>query len=364
MVDTLLVDLGERSYPIHIGYGLLREPGWLRPAIAGHQVLILSNAVVAPLYLHRVRAALAGLDVDELVLPDGEGQKSFETLSRIMDFLLEHGHNRTTTLVALGGGVIGDLCGFAAAIYQRGVDFVQLPTTLLAQVDSSVGGKTAINHALGKNMIGAFHQPRAVLADLETLDSLPAREYAAGLAEVVKYGMIADATFFDWLEARSDALLARDPECLAWVVRRSCEIKAEVVAADEREGGRRAILNFGHSFGHALETLCGYGKLLHGEAVAIGMLMATALSVRQGLIDATVHERLHELLAALGLPLESPEGVDPQAMRAAMGRDKKVHNARLRLVLATGPGQVVVTDAVDEAALQATLAGEGRAARG
>jgi len=356
VVDTLQVDLGERSYSIYIGSGLLREPARLRPILRGHQALILTNEVVAPLYLDRMRAALAGLEVDELVLPDGEGQKCFGTLSRIMDHLLEHGHNRSTTLIALGGGVVGDLCGFAAAIYQRGVDFVQIPTTLLAQVDSSVGGKTAINHALGKNMIGAFHQPRAVLADLETLDTLPAREFAAGLAEVVKYGMIADAAFLHWLEARADALLARDPASLAHAVRRSCEIKAEVVADDERESGRRAVLNFGHTFGHALETLCGYGTLLHGEAVAIGMVMAASLSVRQGLIDAALQKRLEGLLARLGLPTAPPESVDPEAMRAAMARDKKVHNARLRLVLATGPGAVKVTDAVDEEALQAVLA--------
>lgn len=354
------VALGERSYPIHLGYGLLRQPELLRGCVRGRQVAIISNDVVAPLYLQPVRDALeADHQVDVFLMADGEQHKNLDTYARLMDFLLEHRHNRTTTLLALGGGVVGDLTGFAAATFQRGVDFVQIPTTLLAQVDSSVGGKTAVNHPRGKNMIGAFYQPRCVIADAAVLETLPDREYRAGLAEVLKYGVIRDADFFARLEDGADALRERRAGALVDVVRRSCEIKADVVAADERESGIRAILNFGHTFGHAIETLTGYRRFLHGEAVAIGMVMAADLSWRQGLLPGEDARRIRAALAALGLPV-TPPLLAAEAMLAAMGMDKKVLDGRLRLVLATALGSAVVTEDVDPAALSRTLtAGEG-----
>ncbi|MEQ8857094.1 MAG: 3-dehydroquinate synthase [Pseudomonadales bacterium] len=354
------VELGERSYPIHIGQGLLGHGELLREHIRGGQVAVVSNDVVAPLYLRALQDALGdGYTVDVFLMADGERYKTLESYGRLMDFLLEHRHNRSTTLIALGGGVVGDLTGFAAATFQRGVDFIQVPTTLLAQVDSSVGGKTAVNHPRGKNMIGAFHQPRCVLADTSVFATLPDREYRAGLAEVVKYGVIRDAEFFTWLESAAAALKRRDPDALAHAVRRSCEIKAAVVAADEREGGLRAILNFGHTFGHAIETLTGYDKLLHGEAVAVGMVMAADLSARQGMLIAPDARRVKALLAALDLPVTPPQ-LAAADMCSAMGMDKKVLDGRLRLVLAEALGRVVVTEAIDQAALEATLAAGGR----
>jgi len=353
---TVRVELGERAYPIHIGSGVLDRGDLLRGHIGGNQVAVVSNDVVAPLYLQQLRRALGDAhQVDVFLMPDGEQHKNLESYARLMDFLLEHRHNRSTTLVALGGGVVGDLTGFAAATFQRGVSFLQVPTTLLAQVDSSVGGKTAINHPRGKNMIGAFHQPRCVLADTSVFDTLPDREYRAGLAEVVKYGVIRDSGFFDWLEAHAEHLVRRDAAVLGQAVGRSCEVKAEVVAADEREGGLRAILNFGHTFGHAIETLTGYNKLLHGEAVAVGMVMAADLSVRQGLLDAPAASRLKQLLRALSLPV-TPPSLAPPSMRTAMGLDKKVVDGRLRLVLAETIGSVVVTENVDDRLLGETLA--------
>ncbi len=367
MTDAVLhrvqVELGDRSYPILIGHGLLRRGELLRAHIRGSQVAVVSNDVVAPLYLDTLRDALGdAYSVDVFLMPDGERHKTLECYGLLMDFLLEHRHNRTTTLIALGGGVVGDLTGFAAATFQRGVDFIQVPTTLLAQVDSSVGGKTAVNHPRGKNMIGAFYQPRCVLADTSLFETLPEREFRAGMAEVVKYGVISDAAFFDWLESSAAALNARDPEALAQAVRRSCEIKAAVVAADEREGGLRAILNYGHTFGHAIETLTGYGELLHGEAVAIGMVMAADLSVRQGMIPLPVARRIRALLAGLGLPVVPPP-LSAESMRSAMGMDKKVRNGRLRLVLVTALGHVVVTEDIDEDALVATLEAGAQAVR-
>jgi 3-dehydroquinate synthase len=357
--DEVQVQLGERSYPIYIGRGLLGQPGLLHRHIRGRQVAVISNEVVAPLYLAAVRAMLApDLDVDEFLLRDGEQHKNLQSYAEIMDFLLTRRHSRTTTLIALGGGVVGDITGFVAATYQRGVDFIQIPTTLLAQVDSSVGGKTAVNHPRGKNMIGAFYQPRCVVADTSTFDTLPDREYRAGLAEVLKYGVIRDAPFFDWLADHAGDLGARRPAALAHAVRRSCEIKAEVVSADEREAGLRAILNFGHTFGHALETLTGYQELLHGEAVAIGMVMAADLSARQGLLPGQQARRIKAVLRAMALPVEPPD-VASSAMIEAMGLDKKVQDGRLRLVLAEGLGKTVVTDRIDAGALQETLkAGE------
>lgn len=362
--QTIEVALGERSYPIHIGHGLLRDGGLLAGCVRAGQVTVVSNEVVAPLYLDALRQALGERpQVDVFLLPDGERFKSLESYGRLMDFLLEHRHNRTTTLIALGGGVVGDLTGFVAATFQRGVDFVQIPTTLLAQVDSSVGGKTGVNHPRGKNMVGAFHQPRGVIADLATFDTLPEREYRAGLAEVVKYGVIRDAGFFDWLAGDCQGLLARAPAVLLRAVRRSCEIKAEVVAADERESGLRAILNFGHTFGHALETLTGYDTLLHGEAVAIGMVMAADLSARLGLLDWSDAARIRALLAGLGLPV-APLPLAAQDMLEVMGLDKKVVDGKLRFVLARGLGSVVVSAGVDAAALRATLGAGGRLCHG
>ena len=355
MTAVLSVDLGDRSYPIHVGAGLLHAAGSLTPFIVGQRVCVVTNETIAPLYLDAVVKLLDGYKVDACVLPDGEAHKTLATYARVIDHLIAHRHDRSTTLVALGGGVIGDITGFAAATYQRGVALIQIPTTLLAQVDSSVGGKTAVNHPQGKNMIGAFYQPRLVLADLDTLRTLPSREYLAGIAEVIKYGVVRDAAFFAWLEGRVDALLRRDPGVLDGAVLRSCALKAEVVAADEREDGLRAILNFGHTFGHAIETLTRY-EYLHGEAVAIGMVMASDLSVRLGILDRAQGRRIKALLGAVGLPVTPPGTITPETMRAAMGLDKKVVDGRMRLVLARALGDGFVTDRFDTKALEATLA--------
>jgi 3-dehydroquinate synthase len=354
-MKTLQVELGERSYPIYIGSGLLRRAELYAPHIAGRQVLVVSNETVAPLYLESVRDALSAFDLRTLILPDGEAHKTLATTERIFDTLLEHRYNRGCTLLALGGGVIGDITGFAAACYQRGVAFIQVPTTLLAQVDSSVGGKTGVNHPLGKNMIGAFHQPRCVLADTDTLRTLPERELAAGIAEVVKYGLIRDPAFFAWLEAHMDALRARDPEALAFAIERSCRDKAEVVAADERESGLRALLNLGHTFGHAIENGLGYGEWLHGEAVAAGMAMAADLSVRQGWLQAADVRRIETLLARAGLPTRAPDEIAPVRMAELMAVDKKALDGGLRLVLLEGIGRAVVTGRYDPACLRETL---------
>jgi len=353
---TLDVDLGERSYPIHIGAGLLRQPELWRPHIRGHQALVVTSSVVAPLYLDTVMAGLEGLQADSVVLPDGEAHKTLEQLSTLFDHLLERRHNRTTTLLALGGGVVGDMTGFAAAAYQRGVAFIQLPTTLLAQVDSSVGGKTAVNHALGKNMIGAFHQPRCVVADTDTLSTLPPREFAAGLAEVIKYGLIGDAAFYDWIEAHCKALSDQRPEVVAEAIERSCHNKAIVVASDEREAGRRAVLNLGHTFGHAIETDTGYGEWLHGEAVATGMLMALDLSARMGWLAAAEVARLRRLLEAFGLPVRAPEHMTAERFLERMALDKKVVDGQLRLVLLQGIGEAVLTTEAPLDLVRATIA--------
>lgn len=345
-MKQLQVSLGERSYPIFIGRNLLDNPDvdWAS-YVRGNQACVVSNDRVAPLYMAAAKQALAGKRLSEVVLPDGEAHKSLAVAATVFDRLLEENHNRSTTLVALGGGVVGDMCGFAAACYQRGVAFVQLPTTLLAMVDSSVGGKTGVNHPLGKNMIGAFHQPVCVVADLSLLDSLPGREYAAGVAEIIKYGLICDAPFFAWLEANIAALMARDGEVLAEAVYRSCVNKAKVVAEDEREGGRRAILNLGHTFGHAIETAEGYGNWLHGEAVAAGMSLAMALSVEMGDLSVEVLRRGNQLLQRAGLPVKPPSAMTVEQFLQLMGRDKKVVDGRLRLVLLKGLGQAVVSEA-------------------
>jgi 3-dehydroquinate synthase len=353
-MHTLHVDLGERGYPIYIGRGLLEDDALLAQHVRGSQVVLVSNDTVAPLYLDRVRSALGerGL-VTEVVLPDGEQFKTLETLAMIFDRVMADRHNRTTTFVAVGGGVVGDITGFAAACYQRGVDFVQVPTTLLAQVDSSVGGKTAVNHPLGKNMIGAFHQPRAVLIDTNTLHTLPARELAAGLAEVVKYGLICDEPFYRWLQEQLPRLVAREEAALAEAIERSCANKARVVAADEREGGLRAILNLGHTFGHAIETAQGYGAWLHGEAVAAGMVLAAELSARRGWIARDEVDGLRRLLADLHLPVEPPGDMTAAAFLDLMGRDKKVVDGRLRLVLLAAIGEACIVDDATRAEVEA-----------
>ncbi|WP_299597501.1 3-dehydroquinate synthase [uncultured Microbulbifer sp.] len=343
-MHSLHVDLGDRSYPILIGSGLLKDPGYFEESVRGKQVLVVTNETIAPLYLEMVLAALNGFaKVDTVLLPDGEAFKTLDTVNRVFDTLLEKRHDRSTTIIALGGGVIGDMSGFAAACYQRGVDFVQVPTTLLSQVDSSVGGKTGVNHPLGKNMIGAFYQPQLVLIDIDTLTTLPDRELSAGIAEVIKYGMICDAPFFEWLESNMDALLARDPEALAYAIQRSCADKAAVVAEDERESGRRAILNFGHTFGHAIEAVQGYGNWLHGEAVAAGMVMAAELSKLRGWISAQDVDRLRALLSKAELPQQSPADMAVDDYLQAMSVDKKVQDGKLRLVLlhALGSAQIV-----------------------
>ncbi len=349
-MQTLNVDLGDRSYPIVIGRGLLDGAFNLAEYVGGTDCLIVSNSTVAPLYLDSLRADLGGKSIASISLGDGEEFKTVESVEAILDKLVDTGANRDTTVIALGGGVVGDITGFAAACYMRGVSFVQVPTTLLAQVDSSVGGKTGVNHPKGKNLIGAFHQPRIVLIDTATLDTLPDRELKAGLAEVIKHGAIADADFFDWLESHMDALLARDPEALAHAIRRSCEIKAEVVAEDEREAGRRAILNFGHTFGHAIEHCQGYGEWLHGEAVAAGMVMAAGLSS----IDTAEVERLQALVKFAGLPTEPPKA-GAERMLDAMGLDKKVIGKKLRFILLRELGDAYVTSDYDERKLEKIL---------
>ena len=347
-VETVHIHLGDRSYPILIGAGLLSAPSTWADLPKGSSALIVTNTTVAPLYAAAVQAALAPhfAQVHVLALPDGEAHKGWEALNQIFDLLLAQACDRRTVLVALGGGVVGDMTGFAAACYMRGVPFVQVPTTLLAQVDSSVGGKTAINHPLGKNMIGAFYQPERVICDLHTLQSLPGRELSAGLAEVIKYGPIADMAFLDWIEAHLGDLLARDPAALAWAVQRSCQIKADVVGQDEREGGLRAILNFGHTFGHAIEAGLGFGEWLHGEAVGCGMVMAAHLSERLGLVDAAFVQRLTHVIDRAGLPTVGPAlGVDTYMHH--MRVDKKAQAGDIRFVLINGPGHAVVRGAPD-----------------
>jgi 3-dehydroquinate synthase len=356
--QTLAVSLGERSYPIHIGAGLLDQGALFAQYIANRRAVIVTNGVVAPLYAARLEGALASAGVSSMriEIPDGEQHKNWATLDAVFAQLLQARIDRRTTLVALGGGVVGDLAGFAAATYQRGAPFLQVPTTLLAQVDSSVGGKTAINHALGKNMIGAFHQPRAVIADLATLDSLPRRELASGLAEVVKHGAIHDAAFFSWIEENAEALAERRHDALAHAVRRSCEIKAAVVAEDERENGARALLNFGHTFGHAIESGQGYGAWLHGEAVAAGMVLAARLSSQVLGLPAADVARLQALLARLGLPV-APPPMPVSRWLEFMGRDKKNDGGAIALILLERLGRARIEKNAPQAAIEALLAG-------
>ncbi|OUS12386.1 3-dehydroquinate synthase [Gammaproteobacteria bacterium 53_120_T64] len=353
-MNVLNVDLGERSYPIFIGCSLSQSTSVLAPYIKGGQVLLVSNETIAPLYMEVLKSIINVPVLNTLVLPDGEQYKTLETLNAVFDALLMHRHDRSTTLIALGGGVIGDMTGFAAACYQRGVNFVQIPTTLLAQVDSSVGGKTAVNHPSGKNMIGAFHQPQCVLIDIETLQSLPDREYRAGLAEVIKYGLITDLAFFVWLEEHMALLLARDEDALLYAIERSCYLKAHVVSEDERESGLRAILNLGHTFGHAIETHEGYGEWLHGEAVAAGMCMAADLSQRLAWISKPDQARVVALFVEAGLPTASPD-ITPEQFLALMAIDKKALGGEVRLVLLERLGKAVVTADYGAANLMATL---------
>lgn len=340
---TLRVDLGERGYPIYIGQDLLAQD-LIRQHVRSQQVLVVSNKVIADLYLEPVLKGLEGLQCDVLLLDEGEQHKNLTTLNLIFDELLARGHNRTTTLVALGGGVVGDMVGFAAACYQRGVDFIQVPTTLLSQVDSSVGGKTAVNHALGKNMIGAFYQPKAVIIDTNVLNSLPQRELSAGLAEVIKYGLIRDRDFYQWLQSNMPGLMQRNPELLAEAIERSCINKAEVVADDETEQGNRALLNFGHTFGHAIETATNYSSWLHGEAVGAGMMMAAQFSADLGWLANDELEPLRAMLEAAGLPTAPPSTMAADDFLQLMARDKKVLSGAIRLVLLKSVGEAVVTE--------------------
>ncbi len=357
-METFRVALGARAYPIHIGAGILDDAALYRPHLGTGRVAVITKPVVAPHYLARVRKALAGAGASapvEVLVEDGEQAKSWGALERVFDALLAARLGRDSTIIALGGGVVGDLAGFAAATYQRGVPFVQVPTTLLAQVDSAVGGKTAVNHARGKNMIGAFHQPAAVIADVGTLATLPDRELRAGLAEVIKHGFALDAALVDWLEANLRGLLARQPAALTHAVRRSCELKSQIVAEDEREGGRRALLNLGHTFGHAIEAGAGYGSWLHGEAVAVGMLMAAELSVRAGMLPREAVARLRKLVGDAGLPVVGPQ-LSADRFLELMSLDKKAAQGRLRFIVLEAIGRAVVRGDLEEAWVRQAIA--------
>lgn len=356
-MQTLNVALGDRSYPIHIGLDLLDKLELILPHLKGRHVAIVTNTTVAPLYLEKLAQPLraAGISVISIILPDGEIHKNSETLNLIYDALLQSRCERNTTLIALGGGVIGDITGYAAATYLRGVPFIQVPTTLLSQVDSSVGGKTGINHPLGKNMIGAFYQPQVVLADIATLNTLLSRELSAGLAEVIKYGLIRDADFFLWLERNMHLLLALDSDAMSYAIYRSCQNKAEVVAADERESGERALLNLGHTFGHAIENGMGYGVWLHGEAVAAGIMLAADLSRRMDWLSAEDVARIAAILTAANLPIKPPK-LSLDKYLDLMGLDKKIVDGKIRLVLQQGIGKSVITSDYDAAMLAKTLA--------
>lgn len=358
-MESLIVELGDRSYPIHIGANLLQQRALLDPHLKSDQVCIVTNETVAPLYLAQVEAALGARKIVNVILPDGEQYKTLETVSLIYDTLLEHNFSRSATLIALGGGVIGDMTGFAAATYQRGVRFIQIPTTLLSQVDSSVGGKTGVNRPLGKNMVGAFYQPQCVLIDTITLTTLPERELLAGLAEVIKYGFINNPGFLQWIEANLAKLLARDSAALTYSIRVSCQEKAAIVAADETETGVRATLNLGHTFGHAIETAMGYGEWLHGEAVATGMVMAADLSWRLGMLSQADAVRVRELVEKAGLPAIPPAIANEEFIRL-MSKDKKAEQGKIRFVLLEALGKAVIKGGVSAAALNATLAA-GRA---
>jgi 3-dehydroquinate synthase len=354
-MQTLSVDLGDRSYPIHIGSGLLKHSELIQDHIAGKTTAIVSNETIAPLYLDTLHKITAPYKNTDIILPDGEKYKTLEIEQQIFSDMLKARCDRKTTLVALGGGVVGDMTGFAAACYQRGIHFIQVPTTLLAMVDSSVGGKTGVNHPLGKNMIGAFHQPQCVLVDIDTLDTLDNKQLSAGLAEVIKYGFIRDPEFLDWLDDNMEKLLQRDKKALTYAIYRSCQHKAEIVAADEREAGQRALLNLGHTFGHAIETGMGYGEWLHGEAVAVGMVMAAKLSQKMGWIKGGDVARIKKLLIKANLPVTPPKEISAEQFIQLMSIDKKVQDGVLSLVLMTGYGESIVTSDFDQGALKAML---------
>lgn len=359
-MHALNVSLGDRSYPVLVGRGILGDRAALAPFLPGRQALIVTSEIVGPLWLKALRAGLADFEVDVVVLPDGEDQKTLETLGLIFDALAAGRFHRDATVVALGGGVIGDLAGFAAACWQRGVPFIQVPTTLLAQVDAAVGGKTAVNIPAGKNLVGAFHQPRCVLADIATLGTLGRKEYCAGLGEVIKYGLGLDAALFEWLESNLPALLDQEPDALERVVYWCCAIKANIVAGDEREAGRRALLNLGHSFAHAIEAATSFGVWLHGNAVAAGMVLAARLAVRLGMLAPEEAERVEALIAAAGLPTEPPP-VGGQRLKALMQLDKKIAGGRMRFVLPTAIGASELRADVPEAELDAVLAAANHA---
>ncbi|VAW52055.1 3-dehydroquinate synthase [hydrothermal vent metagenome] len=354
-MTTLTVELGERSYPIYIGDKLLGQAELLKKHIPGNSALIVTNETVAPLYLEKTQTMLSSLKNEVVVLPDGEQYKNLEVLNQIYDGLLRNRFDRNTTVIALGGGVVGDMAGFAAASYQRGIHLIQIPTTLLSQVDSSVGGKTGVNHALGKNMIGAFYQPKAVIADTDTLDTLPDQELSAGLAEIIKYGLINNAGFFDWLENNMPALLARDKKALSYAIEISCQSKADIVAADEHESGKRALLNLGHTFGHAIENAMGYGKWLHGEAVGAGMCMAATMSNQMGWITDEDTKKTFKLIEQAKLPCNAPESMTAEKFLELMSVDKKVLDGVLRLVLMKGIGKSLVTNDYTEEALKQAI---------
>jgi 3-dehydroquinate synthase len=359
-IKTLQLDLGERSYPIYIGSGLLQQTDLLSRHIDSKQVMLVSNETIAPLYLDQVLSGLKDYLVESIILPDGEQYKSLETTAKIFDALLEKRFSRNSTLIALGGGVIGDIGGFAAACYQRGIPFIQIPTTLLAQVDSSVGGKTGVNHPLGKNMIGAFYQPHCVIADTDVLKTLDDRQLSAGIAEVIKYGLIRDISFFLWLENNIESILARDDQALSFAIERSCINKAEVVAADERESGIRAILNLGHTFGHAIETGVGYGRYLHGEAVAIGTCQAVDLSRRIGWLDEEDVERIISMFRRVNLPIKPPQELNTERFLELMAVDKKNIDGEIRLILLESIGAATLPVSVDKQQLIMTLKEYGR----
>ena len=359
-MERLNVELADRSYPISIGSGLLAQRDLFTQAIRGRRVMIVTNETVAPLYLERLQQTLDGYQLDACILPDGEAYKTLDSFGRIMTALLEGGHGRDTTVIALGGGVIGDLAGFAAASYQRGVAFIQIPTTLLSQVDSSVGGKTGVNHPLGKNMIGAFYQPKAVIIDTDCLVTLPRRELSAGLAEVIKYGIIWDAEFFAWLENNISGLLALNTSLLIQAILRCCSIKADVVSQDETENGVRALLNLGHTFGHAIESEQGYGNWLHGEAVAAGTVLAAQTALQLGLLNQAQVARIGALLLAAELPLSAPADMDFPVFMRHMMRDKKVLAGKLRLILPTNIGQADLFSDVSETVLQSVIEADSR----
>jgi len=355
MMKILQVELADRSYPIYIGDNLLSQTELLSQYIKSKEVLVVSNTTVAPLYLDKVLAGLQAYQCESVILPDGEQFKTLEVLNKVFDGLLGARLSRQVTIIALGGGVIGDMAGFAAACYQRGVPFIQIPTTLLSQVDSSVGGKTAVNHALGKNMIGAFYQPQCVIADTTTLNTLEERQLSSGLAEVIKYGLINDPEFFDWLVDNIDALQSRDQQVLAEAIERSCQNKANIVAEDELEKGARALLNLGHTFGHAIETGMGYGVWLHGEAIAVGMMMAADLSQRMSWMTSDDVDKIKQLLLAANLPISAPKEMTAEQFMDLMSVDKKVQQGHIRLVLLKGIGKAIISDDYSNDCLQATL---------